>query len=74
MIPRFLESCDKNKMDRLFYHLKELSKKRNDLAHTYIKGFTSTYDSPEFILIAFEEVAAGLEHLDAKLAELSNDL
>lgn len=43
---RLMKSCDKNKMDRLFYHLKELSKKRNDLAHTYIKGFTSTYDSP----------------------------
>ena len=44
---------------------------RNKLAHTYIKGFATTIESPQLILNRFEQVADGLDHLEEKLSILA---
>ena len=71
---RLMKSCDKIIIQKLSSELGTLSTNRNALAHTYIKAFTNTYDSPQKTLSTLESVADGLEHLDAKLTELRKKL
>lgn len=67
-------SCDATKFGNLNRNLNELTTMRNNLAHTYIKGFATTIDSPQLTLIRLNLVAEGLDHLEGKISELSGKL
>jgi hypothetical protein len=64
-------SCDPRLLGALTRNLNELTKMRNDLAHTYIKGFTMTIESPQLMLRRLDQVADGLDHLEEQLYKLS---
>jgi hypothetical protein len=67
-------SCDPRFLGALLRNLNELTAMRNSLAHTYIKGFAITIESPQLILRRLDQVADGLDHLEEKLNLLSNNL
>lgn len=67
-------SCDLRLLEALNRNLNELSNMRNMLAHTYIKGFTITVESPQLKLRRLDHVANGLDHLEEKIGELSDKL
>lgn len=60
-------SCDRRLMGGLHRNLNELTEMRNRLAHTYIKGFGVTIESPQLILRRLENVANGLDHFTEQL-------
>ncbi|MFC7292447.1 hypothetical protein [Hirschia litorea] len=64
--------CDPSILNGLHRNLNELTNMRNKLAHTYIKGFTSTIESPQLMLKRFYIIADGLDHLDEKIKDISN--
>lgn len=64
-------SCDQSLLGGLYRNLDELTKMRNELAHTYIKGFAVTIESPQLILRRLDHVANGLDELERKLAAMS---
>lgn len=66
--------CDTGRLGNLTRNLNELTIIRNKLAHTYIKGFMTTIDSPQVTYRRFEELEDGLKHLDEKLTELKRTL
>lgn len=49
--------------------LKTLKKRRNAIAHTYIKGVTQEYDAPSTTIERLVHVKAGLKAYDAALRE-----
>jgi hypothetical protein len=67
-------SCDTRLMGALHRNLNELSIMRNSLAHTYIKGFAVTIESPQLILRRLDQVANGLDHFEEQLDLLSVNL
>ncbi len=64
-------SSDPSLLGALHRNLNELSGMRNRLAHTYIKDFTVTIESPQLILDRFNKIADGLDHLEEKLDSLA---
>jgi len=67
-------SCDRRLMGGLHRNLNELTDMRNRLAHTYIKGFGVTIESPQLILGRLEHVANGLDHFAEQLDLLAATL
>lgn len=70
-VEKLEKSCNPNILGALYRNLNELTIMRNNLAHTYIKGFTTTIESPQLILGRLEQVADGLDHLEEKFIEFS---
>lgn len=69
-IEHFESVSEINKIQNLYRELNELSDIRNQLAHTYIKGYTLQIDSPSRTLSRFENIYSGLKEIDQYLTNL----
>ena len=55
---------DQHKFTQMIYSLNVLKQRRNELAHTYIKGTTPTIDAPSWTDRRFQYVYEGLKDIE----------